>query len=155
MTSCDLCASYAAGADAEHPLLHATEHWTIRGLDHNFGAGCMLIVPNRHVTRIPDLIPTEVAELGQLIWATSSAGFELGDDVEQTYVCLWSHREKPRHVHFVVHPVGDATVRQFGLRGPALHSEMLVRGERADPGEMAEFVSRARAWFSSSPQLAQ
>jgi len=47
-------------------------------------------------------------------------------EAQHAYVCLSSHG--PAHIHFVVRPVSEASVADFGAHGAALQAAMFDRG---------------------------
>jgi diadenosine tetraphosphate (Ap4A) HIT family hydrolase len=104
-----------------------------------------VVAPRRHVTRVPDLVAEEVAELGDVLHRTALVIDRLATP-EQVYVCVWSHGEDgPKHLHWVVQPVGTELVERYGgRRSEALQLAMFEADEYPDPDEVRSFCDRAR-----------
>ena len=125
--------------------IHETRAWILDHCVGPLGIGTLIVRPKRHVVHVADLEPDEATELGPLLRHAATVVTELVEPA-QVYVTLWSHAGgEPGHIHFVVQPVTQGQVDEFGMYGPALQLEMFSRKVAPDPSEMAVFADRARA----------
>ncbi|MEO8274175.1 MAG: hypothetical protein ABI620_08915 [Chloroflexota bacterium] len=130
--------------------------WVVEHCVGPLGLGTVVVKPLRHVIHLADLDDIESAELGPVLrkvsQAVSVAAAESGDPPGQVYACLWSHAERnPGHVHFVVQPVGTATMERYDAHGPVLQVRMFEAGEPMDPVLMAAAAERVRAQLRAIP----
>jgi diadenosine tetraphosphate (Ap4A) HIT family hydrolase len=134
--------------------IHATGAWVVEHCVGPLGVGTLLVKPFRHCTGVADLTAQEAGELGPLLRSVSACVQEL-NRADQVYVCLWSHAGwTPVHVHFVVQPAWQHQSASFTAPGPTLQSEMFRANQPPDPGEVAAFCDRARAFFAPrGPEL--
>lgn len=144
--ACDL-------AEGRRPLpggvLHDSGRWLVEHCVGPLGVGTLVVKPRRHVLHVAELEDGEATELGPLLRRAADVVTEL-TGAEQVYVCLWSHAGGvPVHIHFVVQPVTSETKEKWGVLGPALQTEMFVRGEEPVPADVEAFAARARSLFAS------
>jgi diadenosine tetraphosphate (Ap4A) HIT family hydrolase len=122
-----------------------TDHWRIEHCIGPLGVGTLIVKPTRHVLHVGELTAEEAREMGPLLRVTAEAVRDL-TDANQVYVCLWSHG--PVHIHYVVQPVSDEAITQFGASGPGLQAAMFARGGMVEPAQATAFAARARAWLA-------
>lgn len=123
--------------------------WIVEHCVGPLGVGTVVVKPERHVTLLAALTPTEAAGLGPLLArvarAVAEARAEAGDPADQVYCCLWSHAQRrPGHVHFVVQPVSAGLVARFNANGPDLQAKMFELDERPDVAAATSAADRIR-----------
>jgi len=132
--------------------------WVVEHCVGPLGVGTMVLKPARHVVHLSELTAEEGADLGPALTlvarAVGLAASEDGDPPSQVYTCLWSHAErKPRHLHFVVQPVGEALMRRFDASGPDLQARVFRADESMDPALMTAAANRVRAHLAKDAHV--
>jgi diadenosine tetraphosphate (Ap4A) HIT family hydrolase len=131
-------------------VIYESAHWVVNHCVGPLGLGTLVVAPRRHVTRVPDLVSEEVAELGDVLVRTAQVIDRLARP-QQVYVCLWHGEDGPKHLHWVVQPVGTELVERFGgKRSEALQLAMFEADEYPDPDEVRSFADQARSAFTDS-----
>jgi hypothetical protein len=131
--------------------------WVVEHCIGPLGIGTMVVKPRRHVVHLADLDPVEVADMGpalsRVARAVTMAAAERGESPGQVYSCLWSHGDRqPGHIHFVVQPVGQATMERFDAHGPELQLRMFKANEAMDPAAMEAAAERVAFHLASTPR---
>jgi diadenosine tetraphosphate (Ap4A) HIT family hydrolase len=142
--ACDL-------AEGRHPLpgglIFGTAHWRVEHCVGPLGLGALIVKPLRHVTAVAELSDDEAAELGPLLRTASRVAARLGD-ADQVYNCLWSHSGgRPVHIHYVIQPVSQSQMADFGAFGPALQLAMFDRGDAPTGADIERVATAARETF--------
>lgn len=149
MVDCLACQLTNGERDLPGGVIHQSEVWRVEHCIGPLGLGTLIVKPIRHVTAVPALSKQEAAELGSLLWQTSTIAGELVD-AEQVYNCLWSHAGgKPVHIHYVVQPVTRDQMSAFGAHGPQLQSAMFASGELPSIEEIDRVALAARQYFGA------
>jgi diadenosine tetraphosphate (Ap4A) HIT family hydrolase len=131
-------------------LIHRTESWLVEHCIGPLGLGTLIVKPERHVTAVAHLSPTEAAELGPLLQQASWVASQLVN-AEQVYNCLWSHAGGvPGHIHFVVQPVTRRQMSEYECYGPGLQMEMFGSGRTPDADAVVTMADQARRLFSGT-----
>jgi len=129
--------------------LHRTEFWLVEHCIGPLGLGTLIVKPERHVTRVADLLPGESAELGPLLQRASWVAGQLVD-AAQVYNCLWSHAGgMPGHLHYVVQPVTSQQISEHQCHGPKLQVAMFAAAIAPEADDLAAVADQARRLFGS------
>jgi diadenosine tetraphosphate (Ap4A) HIT family hydrolase len=129
-------------------LIHRTDSWLVEHCVGPLGLGTLIVKPERHVTAVADLSPSESAELGPLLRQASWVASQLVP-AEQVYNCLWSHAGAiPGHIHYVVQPVTRDQMGPDDRHGPGLQMEMFGAGVTPDAADVDAIADRARQLFA-------
>ena len=148
MEGCLACDIAAGRVEIPGGVIMRSEHFRVDHCVGPLGVGTLIVAPLRHVTRVSELSPEEVEELGSLLHRVSCVVDELVEP-EQVYTCLWSHAGgEPGHVHWVVQPVTREQMDELGAYGPKLQVAMFERGEAPPADEVERFAARAAELLS-------
>jgi diadenosine tetraphosphate (Ap4A) HIT family hydrolase len=91
-------------------------------------AGTLIVKPFRHCLTVGDLTASETQEIGPLLERVSQA-VQAVTQVEQVYVCSWSHGGwQPVHLHFVVQPAWNRWREEYDRPGPSVQAAMFQAG---------------------------
>ncbi len=129
-------------------LIHRTDSWLVEHCVGPLGLGTLIVKPERHVTTVADLSPTEAAELGPLLRHASWVASQLMA-AEQVYNCLWSHAGGVAgHIHYVVQPVTRQQMAEYDCYGPPLQLAMFGESCTPDPRQVDAVADQARQLFA-------
>jgi diadenosine tetraphosphate (Ap4A) HIT family hydrolase len=146
---CQACELADGRRDRPGGLIHRTDHWLVEHCVGPLGLGTLIVKPERHVTAVADLTANEAEEMGPLLHRASTVAAGLVP-ADQVYNCLWSHAGGvPVHLHYVVQPVTNEQMADFGAHGPALQVAMFDRGETPERSEVERVADDARARFAA------
>jgi hypothetical protein len=89
--------------------------------------------------------------MGRLVHRATQVVTELCDP-DQVYVSLWSHAGgQPGHIHYVVQPVDQTTMRRHDSHGPKLQLAMFEKDDLPDSAGVEAFAARAREAWTPQP----
>ena len=146
---CQTCELSDGRQDLPGGLIHRTDHWLVEHCVGPLGLGTLIVKPQRHVTAVAELTGAEAEELGPLLRRASSIAAELVP-AKQVYNCLWSHAGGvPGHLHYVVQPVTQRQMDEFGAQGPALQAAMFARRATLERAEVERVADVARVCFAA------
>jgi diadenosine tetraphosphate (Ap4A) HIT family hydrolase len=142
--ACDLTAGRSALPGA---TIARESGWVVEHCVGPLGVGTLIVKPERHVVHVAHLTESEAAAMGPVLHRAATVVSELSKP-DQVYVSLWSHAgRKPGHIHYVVQPVDQQTMRRHDAHGPKLQAAMFDFDDPPDPRGVDEYASRARdAW---------
>jgi diadenosine tetraphosphate (Ap4A) HIT family hydrolase len=148
MVDCMACQLSDGTLELPGGLIHRTRFWLVEHCIGPLGLGTMIVKPERHVTSVADLSEDEAVELGPLLRHASSVARTLVH-ASQVYNCLWSHTGgAPVHIHYVVQPVTEEQMSDFGVHGPDLQVAMFSAGESLAAGDIEQMAALARLAFA-------
>jgi diadenosine tetraphosphate (Ap4A) HIT family hydrolase len=148
MVGCVACELSNGMRDLPGGLIHRTHFWLVEHCIGPLGLGTLVVKPERHVTSVADLSEDEAVELGPLLRRASIVAKHLVD-ADQVYNCLWSHAGgTPVHIHYVVQPVTEFQMSNFGVHGPDLQVAMFSSDDLPAAAEIEHIAILARARFA-------
>lgn len=111
--------------------------------------GTLIVQPKRHVVHVAELTAPEASHHGVTLQRAAAVITTLLNPA-QVYACLWSLTGRdPLHIHWLVQPVTETLVSEYGASGPALQAAMFARNQIPDAQAVAAFAERAREIWPS------